>query len=395
MKDPLVHLLRNCVDHGVETPDVRVGAGKPARATLTLAVAQVDGSNVEIILSDDGTGLDLEKIKASALKHGLLSEEAARQLDGAAARDLIFHAEVSTAPLVTRVSGRGLGMAIVRERAEKLGGTVSVGSQPGAGTRFRIVLPSMLATFRGVLIEAAGRRFVVPTSRVDRVLRVRADEVKTVEGRETIALGGRAASMVRLAEVLGLPPVAGGEQSATRTVVVLGLAEQRIGFVVDEVLDEQEVLVKPLRRPISRVRHIAGATVLGSGRVAPVLSATELLKSARQFGRPGSSAAPGAVTPVAPGAKLVLVVDDSATSRMLIKGMLESAGYKVTTAVDGLDAFARLREQKFDLLVSDVEMPRLNGFDLTARIRADKKLAELPVVLVTARETREDREHCI
>ncbi|MCX7365753.1 MAG: ATP-binding protein, partial [Alphaproteobacteria bacterium] len=175
MKDPLIHLLRNCVDHGVEGPDVRVRAGKPRRATIVLEVMQVEGSKVQISVTDDGAGIDVGKVKKSAIKHGFLSESDATSRDDAAARDLIFHADVSTSPMITRLSGRGLGMAIVREQAEKLGGTVTVTSRAGEGSRFCIVLPLMLATFRGVLIEVAGGLFVVPTAHVERVVRVKVD----------------------------------------------------------------------------------------------------------------------------------------------------------------------------------------------------------------------------
>ncbi|MDB6166327.1 MAG: CheA signal transduction histidine kinase [Lacunisphaera sp.] len=390
MKDPLLHLLRNAVDHGIETPEQRRRLAKPPRAVITLAASPMNGSKVELVVSDDGSGIDTEKVRESAVKHGHLSADDGRQMDDTAAQALIFESEVSTSPLVTRLSGRGLGLAIVREKAEKLGGAVSVESQPGRGTRFRILLPSMLATFRGVLIEAAGRLLVVPTIHVERVARIKADEVRTVEGRETIASGGRAVALVRLADVLELPPVETSDPlSDSKPVLILGLGDQQIAFMVDAVLDEQEVLVKPLRRPLSRVRNIAGATVLGSGQVAPILNVADLLKSALKAGRAAPAAA-SAAKPVQ--ARTVLVAEDSITSRMLLKSILESAGYKVRTAVDGMEAFMLLRAEKFDLVVSDVEMPRLNGFDLTARIRADRKLAELPVVLVTALDSREDRE---
>lgn len=393
IKDPLVHLLRNSVDHGIETPQSRMRLGKPSRAAITLTVSQVSDSKVEISLSDDGAGVDTAKVKESAVKQGVVSVDEARQLDDAQAQALIFHAEVSTSAMITRLSGRGLGLAIVREKAQKLGGTVTVESQPLRGTCFRIMLPSMLATFRGVLIEVQEQLFVVPTSHVERVARVKADNILAVEGRETIALDGRAIALVRLAEVLELPSMPhSGELPISTPVVVLGAADQRIAFAVDAVLDEQEVLVKRLGKPLLRVRNIAGATVLGSGQVAPILNVTDLLKSARRAGKVAQRVAAGA-KPVE--ARMVLVAEDSITSRMLIKSILESAGYDVRTAVDGMDAFTLLRAEKFDLLVSDVEMPRLNGFDLTARIRADKRLAELPVVLVTALETREDRERGI
>ncbi len=392
MKDPLLHLLRNSVDHGIETPEQRLRAGKPARATITLEALPVNGSKVELVVSDDGAGIDLAKVRESAVKLGRISADEARRLDDAAVRDLIFQDELSTRTQVTRLSGRGLGLAIVREKAEKLGGTVSVESQPGQGTRFRILLPSLLATFRGVLVEAAGRRFVVPTFQVERVTRVKAEDVRTVEGKETIAWDGRTLALVRLADVLELPPSETGATSAARPVLVLGLGDQRIAFAIDAVLDEQEVLVKPLRKPLVRVRNIAGATVLASGEVTPVLNVADLLKSARKPGAAVSRVAPAASTTES---RRVLIAEDSITSRMLLKSVLESAGYKVSTAVDGMEAIMLLRTEKFDLVVSDVEMPRLNGFDLTARIRADRRLAELPVVLVTALETREDRERGI
>lgn len=393
MKDPFIHLLRNSVDHGIESAEARQRLGKPARATITLAVSQLNDSKVEFVVADDGAGIDVAQVKSSAVKRNLVSAEEAQRLDDAAARELIFQAEVSTSPLITRVSGRGLGLAIVREKAEKLGGSVSLESQPGRGTSFRIILPSMLATFRGLLIEAEGRLLVIPTSQVERVARVRPGQLGTVEGRETISLDGRTVARVRLADVLQLPPAPRpGETASSLIAVILGTGDQRIAFTVDAVLDEQEVLVKRLGKPLSRVRNIAGATVLGSGQVAPILNVSDLLKSARLTG--------GAAAPVpAPGkpadAGAVLIAEDSITSRTLLKGILEAAGYRVKTAVDGAEAFTLLRSEKFDVVISDVEMPRLNGFDLTARIRADRKLAELPVVLVTALESREDRERGI
>ena len=201
-------------------------------------------------------------------------------------------------------------------------------------------------------------------------------------------------ALVDLAEVLQLPsaPQKPGAPAAI-PILVLGAGEQRVAFAVDAVLDEREVLVKRLAKPLSRVRNIAGATVLGSGEVAPILNVADLLKSARIAGV-GVRAAPAA-TPSAAPAKRILVVEDSITSRMLLKGILESAGYEVKTAVDGIDGFTALRAERFDLVVSDVEMPRMDGFDLTARIRADRALAEVPVVLVTALESREDRERGI
>lgn len=395
LKDPLVHLLRNAVDHGVESPELRRSAGKPRRATVTITVASMDGRNVEITVSDDGAGIDVAKVKQAAVRHGVLSTDAARAMSDAEAGALALHPEVSTSPMITRISGRGLGLAIVRERAERLGGTVAVESRLGKGTSFRIVVPSTLATVRGILVEAGDRRFVVPITSVECVAAVKDDDARTVEGRDTIALNGRAVPRMRLADVLELPVVGrNGAHSAASPVVVVFAGDQRVAFAVDAVVGEQEVLVRRLDRPLLRVRNVSGVTVLASGEVVPILNAGDLLKSARR--NAGAHARASEVVPRSKVAtKLILVAEDSITSRMMIKSILESAGYRVQTAVDGMDAFTQLRAGKFDLVVSDVEMPRVNGFDLALRIRADRKLTDMPIILVTALETREDRERGI
>jgi two-component system, chemotaxis family, sensor kinase CheA len=394
LKDPLVHLLRNSIDHGIETPENRRRAGKPRRAAITLTVLPVNSTQVEISVSDDGAGVDVEKVKAVAGRRGLVARNTSDPLHESAALALVFETDISTSPMITQVSGRGLGLAIVREKVEKLGGRVAIESHRGSGTTIRMRLPLTLATFRGVLIESAQRLFILPTAQVDRVARFKPQDVQTVEGRRTLVLNGRAVALVDLAEVLQLPSTPRRPHSADASpVLVLGAGEQRVAFAVDAVLDEREVLVKRLTKPLSRVRNIDGATILGSGEVAPILNVPDLLKSARTAG--AIPRTPAAAVPSATPAKRILVVEDSITSRMLLKGILESAGYEVKTAVDGVDAFTALRTERFDLVVSDVEMPRMNGFDLTARIRADRTLAEVPVVLVTALESREDREHGI
>jgi two-component system chemotaxis sensor kinase CheA len=415
MKDPLIHLVRNGIDHGIEDPKERARKQKPSRGTVTVAISQKNGSKVEVLISDDGGGIDVAKVRSTALKLGLVPQEEAEQLNAPEALSLIFRSGVSTSPVITDISGRGLGLAIVREKVEKLGGAVSVETHPEAGTTFRLVLPLTLARFRGVIVRVDEQYFVLPTTYVERVARVNKEDIKTVENRETIQLHGHAVSLVRLGDVLELPrPLQGNPQSPIPNpnlwnlefgiwnfpstgvpVVVLGSAEQRIAFLVDEILNEQEVLVKRLGPPLARVRNIAGATVLGTGQVVPILNVSDLMTSAVR----SSSAV--VKPPAAPGQekeaerKSVLVVEDSITARTLLKNVLEAAGYEVKTAVDGIDAFTQLRTHEFDLVVSDVDMPRMNGFDLTAKIRGTQKLAELPVVLVTALDSREDRERGI
>ena len=390
MKDPLVHLVRNCVDHGIETPKRREERGKPPRATIRIAILPKSSDKVEIVVSDDGTGIDIQKVQAASLKLGLVSQENAQIMDEQQTAALIFKSGVSTSSMITEISGRGLGLAIVREKAEKVGGAVSVESKPGCGTEFRLILPLTLARFRGILVRVGESLFVLPTRLVQRVLRVSREEIKSAENRETIQINGRAASAVRLSDVLEITRTnTEADPKRKIPVLVLAWAGEQIGFLVDEILDEQEVLVKNLGKQLPRVRNIAGATVLGTGKVLPVLNVADLMQSAIKMA-PLSTARETQETP-----KSILVAEDSITARTLLKNILEFAGYKVKTAVDGAEALTVLAAEGFDLVVSDVEMPRMSGFDLTARIRADKRLAQLPVVLVTALDSREDRERGI
>ncbi len=401
MKDPLMHLLRNCIDHGIEQPGMRQNAGKLPHGTITVTIAQKDGGKMEVVVADDGAGIDAGRVKAAASKLGLISVEEAEKLSEQALQALIFQTGISTSPIITDISGRGLGLAIVKEKIERLGGRVALESRHGGGTVFRITLPLLLATFRGVLVRAGEHHFVIPALSIERVMRVPQHDIQTVENRATISFDGQAVALVTLSDVLELPSLdhsrthITGKMPEQAVVVISGPDHKYVAFRVDEIMGEQEVLVKTLGPQLARVRNVAGASVLGTGQVVAVLNVPDLLKSAVK-----RSVAPPA--PIATGEsaeadrqRSIMVVEDSITSRALLKNILESAGYRVTTAVDGVDAYTILKTGTFDLLVSDVEMPRMDGFDLTAKVRADKQLGELPVVLVTALGSPEHRERGI
>lgn len=392
-KDPLMHLVRNCIDHGIEKPEQRTDQYKPRHGTISITFKPRDGNRVEVVIADDGAGIDIDKVKSSVEQLGILSTEQLSKLEQRQVLELIYQSGVSTSPMITEISGRGLGLAIVLDKVEKLGGRIALDTRPGNGSTFRILLPLMFATYRGIVVRVGEQLFVLPAASAEQTMRVNSSEVLTVENRETIHLQGTTLSLVRLGDVLALPR----RDNATGNhlhVIVLSASRKRIAFVVDEVLYEQEVLVKSLGKQLARVRNIAGATILGSGKAVPVLNVPDLVKSALS----ASPINPISLTPQQEQCglkKSVLVVEDSITARNLLKSILESAGYQVVTAMDGIDGLTQLRSGKFDIVVSDVEMPRMNGFELTAKIRGDKKFAELPVVLVTALASREDREHGI
>ena len=393
MKDPLIHLVRNAIDHGIEPPEARAQAGKSPRGKVGVTIAALEKGRIEMRVEDDGGGIDQGRLKAAAVRARVLTPEVAETLTDDAALDLIFRSGVSTNPVITDVSGHGLGLAIVKERIERLKGEIHVETRSGVGTTVRMILPATIATFHGLLVHAGGERFLLPADAVERAIRIRQSEVESVEGREAIRWEGRPLSIARLSGLLGLPekeekPEAGSQQFC----VIVRSGEERLGLLVEEVVGDQEVLVREFRPPLVRVRHVAAAGLMGIGQIIMILRPADLLKSAQ-------------LTPRAPVARpapedrdhqpRILVVDDSITTRTMEKNLLEAAGFLVRVAVDGVEAWTALKSEQFNLVLSDVDMPRMDGFELTARIRADRKLSELPVVLVTAMESRENKERGI
>nr|WP_320049606.1 hybrid sensor histidine kinase/response regulator [uncultured Desulfuromonas sp.] len=386
LSSPLNHLIRNAIDHGIELPQVRLAAGKNAKARLQISLSRTQGGRVELRICDDGGGIDLARVRARAVERQILTEQAAAELSDEEAAWLIFNSGLSTSTMITEISGRGLGMAIVKEKVEDLGGHLHVETRSGQGTCFKLHIPVSLSVFKGILIRARGVELIAPTTAVERVLKVPRDAIRSVENREVICVDDVNLSLVNLGALLSIT-----DRPITQTdhihVVVIHDSEQRIGFVVDDVDGEYELLVKGLGDQLRHVRYFSGASVLGDGRVVPVLDVRDLLSAPMDSAGRIRSEESERQQP-----RRILAVDDSITSRMLIKNILEAAGYLVTTAINGEDAFSKLNEATFDLVVSDVEMPQLDGFGLTARIRATESVQEIPVILVTSLESAEDKE---
>ncbi len=393
MKDPLIHLVRNAIDHGIEPPEVRVQAGKAALGQVAVSVTPLEGGRIEICVQDDGRGIDPARVRAAAVRARLLSAEDAEAKTDDDALDLIFRSGLSTSPMITDLSGHGLGLAIVKEGVERLGGRIQVETQAGVGTTMRMVLPSSITTFRGLLVQAGGQPFLLPTEAVERAIRIAPEDVASVEGRQAIRLDGYPLYLARLSELIGVAErTEQSESGRKQPCVIVGSGEEQVGLIVEAILGEQEVLVKQFGPPLVRVKHVAAAGLLGTGRVVLILRPADLVTSARQSPR---ASAPPAAAEELHRQPMILVVDDSITTRTMEKNILEASGYQVRVAVDGLDAWTALKSEAIDLVVSDVDMPRMDGFELTARIRADRELADLPVLLVTALESREDKERGI
>nr|WP_319537526.1 response regulator [uncultured Methanospirillum sp.] len=390
LKDPILHIIRNSIDHGIESPDVRRKKGKPDRGEIRITVSHLRGHQAEIRISDDGGGLEQKTILSTAISRGIITTEEADDLLPDQINRLIFRSGLSTSTTVSTVSGRGLGLAIVLEKTEQIGGNVRVESGPG-GTSFVLTLPLSLATFRGIGVTTSCHQYFLPLRSIERAMRIVPDDLKTIENRTVVEIGDEPLAVISLAQILGLPD-SGISSDKPLHLMVTSASGVRFGLLVDEVTGAQEIVVKNLGPQLKRVRHISGASITGDGVVIPVINCEDL--AATIMGMPHLPQPP-LIQDEQPGQRSILVTEDSITSRMLLKNILEGAGYLVETAVDGVDALIKLKQKPVDIVVSDVDMPRMNGFVLTEKIRADPAFAEIPVILVTSLDSREDREHGI
>lgn len=399
IKEALIHIVRNAIDHGIEIPQERRESGKLIRAKLTISVTEGERGQALITISDDGRGIDVEKIKEKALAQGLITPEVSASLDERTALCLILRSGLSTKEEISQISGRGLGLAIAEEKARKLGGVLEIESTVTKGTTFRFIVPLTIAALRSVFVRMSHQTYVVPLHRVIAVQSISIEEVKRLGSTDILLFEGKPTPLVILSSLIGIPDRETSSTSQTIPVLILSKDGKTLALAVDEILREQEVVMKYLPKPLYRVKFIDGVTIVGAGTILPVLHIGDVFESLghtpqRSFNeRPTSedlsSKETIAVTPQKK--QSVLVAEDSITARVMLKNILEAAGFQVVTAVDGLDALATLKSGVFDMVISDVDMPRMSGFDLTTAIRNDRKYEQLPIVLVSGREAVEDQ----
>jgi two-component system, chemotaxis family, sensor kinase CheA len=391
--DPLLHLVRNAIDHGIEPPEGRLAAGKPAHGTVRVHATQL-GSEVVVTVADDGRGIDLERVRERAGAGG----DSLEGVGDAEALYAIFRSGLSTSATVSEVSGRGVGLDVVRTSLAAVRGRVEVHSEPGAGSEFRLSVPITLAVLPCLLVETAGRRFAIPMHSV-----VSAEAAgwaeDQVEGQVVIRVRDQILPVSDLATTLdGAAPAEA--PAGDRPAVVVASMTRRHAFQVDALVGQRSLVVKDLGRLLPRLDLLAGAALEPDGSILLVLDVSGLVDRARWLRsvarsaaepRAGAGAAAPAALPAPAGPPSVLVVDDTTVVRELERSILEEAGYRVRTARDGREALAALASEPPDLVVTDVDMPDLDGLELTRAIRADRALAGLPVVVVTSKAAEADR----
>lgn len=386
MKDPIMHLVRNAIGHGIEKPEARLEAGKPNKGIIRLNAFQNTGFIV-IEVFDDGKGLDLNAIKEAVLKNKFCTQEELLTMTPAQIEALIFKSGFSTSTFVSDISGRGVGLDVVRANVERLKGMVTIESSVGKGCKFIIRLPLVLSTMRVIIVSAAQRKYAIPMEFIEVTRKVQTQDIFTVAGKKTISFDDQPLSVAYLSEILELPVTSSAVLETF--CMVFSVEKERFGILVDSLLDEQEVVLKPQNAIFKRVRNFSGAAILATGEICAVLNPRDMLRTIRKLH-----------VQVMPKEKLeekvikkhILLVEDSITTRTQEKRILENSGYAVTVAFDGIDALDKLNKAFFDAVVADIQMPNMDGLTLTGRIRQDEKYKDLPIILVTSLASDEDKK---
>jgi len=391
MTGPIEHLLRNAITHGLEEGAQRQAAGKPEIGEISLNLSQ-EGNEIVIDMADDGAGLNLERIRGKAVEQGLLAPD--QYPDEAVLTDFIFHPGFSTAKELTEVAGRGVGMDVVKSETAQLGGRIEVSSTPGKGARFRIYLPLTLAVTQALLVRVGGRKYAIPSVMVEQVMELKEAAVEKIQAEGAAEWLGNRYPHSFLPRLLG-DIHATPEQQRRYSLLLLRAGTQRVSVQVDELRGNQELVVKNIGPQLARVIGIAGATVLGDGEVVLILNPIALAsREIKAFDQEGAMpAVREEATLAVPRLPTVMVVDDSLTVRKIAGRLLSREGYHVLTAKDGVDALEQLLDVVPDVMLVDIEMPRMDGFDLARNVRADARLKNVPIIMITSRTADKHRNY--
>jgi two-component system sensor histidine kinase and response regulator WspE len=386
---PLTHLLRNALDHAIEPPDERQSAGKPRTATVILSARHQSGMLV-VEVRDDGRGIDPEAVRRKVIERKLVDESTGARLNREELMEMLFLPGFSTKQNVTEISGRGVGLNVVQSMAQEVGGTISLESEPGRGAKFTLRLPVTRSVVRAAIVRIAGEFYAVPLAKLDRIVVIDRAHAPPVQGRSQFDLDGSSIGLVHAAELFGIESKPSSKD--TLAVVVIGSGHDRCGLVVDEVCEEEDLVVRPLDARLGQVPHIQAAAIRSDGSPMLVVDVDDLRRSVRQALEGGQPLGIARALQAEDNVRArILVVDDSITVREMERQLLSRHGYDVDVAVDGKDGLNKLRTGRYDLLVTDIDMPRMTGVELTRAVRQDLRLAHLPIVIVSYKDRPEDR----
>lgn len=390
LEAPLTHILRNSVDHGLEMPEERLTAGKAPEGTVRLEALH-RGGMLSITISDDGKGIDLERLRQKVISKSLATPEVAAQLNDNELIEFLFLPGFSTAKQVTEISGRGVGLDIARSMAQEVGGTVRANSQLGKGTSFHFQLPLTLSVVRTLLVEISGEPYAFPLARIEQIVMVNKDDIYSMENRQYFTMDNRNIGLVPAYQVLELkksPP-----NLETFPVVVISEQSDYYGLVVDRFLGEHDLVVRPLDPRLGKVQDLSAAALMGDGTPILIVDVSDLVHSVDNLLNQGNlrRLSNETQTAVQDRRKKVLVVDDSITVREMERKLLQNKGYLVDVAVNGLEGWYTVSSNDYDLVVSDVDMPRMNGFELVSKIKNHPKLRSIPVIIVSYKDREEDK----
>ena len=386
LSDPLIHLVRNAIDHGLESPAERKQAGKPATGTLAISAEQ-HGDRIQIAVRDDGRGIDPVVLGQAAVRKGIVGAADLGLWNHDRLLNLIFEPGFSTRTETTDVSGRGVGMDVVRVIANRLGGSVSVTSEPGRGTKVLLDLPLSLALTRAVLVSVNGELLAIPTSPIRRIIGVPRQVAAERPFASVIEVDGETIPLAPLAGVLALPGAGATDQSA----LIIEARGSRVAISVDSVLEEQELVFQQLRGPLQDQATLSGAAILGNGEIVPILDVQAIVERAIRNPDP-VRAVSSSFEPVVTTSGRILVVEDSLVAGELLTGILCGAGYEAAVTHHGIEALEVLRRDDWDLVISDVDMPEMDGFEFTEQVRGDPRLRDMPVIIVTSRDSEQYRQ---
>jgi two-component system chemotaxis sensor kinase CheA len=395
LRGALIHLIRNACDHGIEPPEVRRGEGKPEMGVIDL-YAYPRGNGVVIEIRDDGKGMDPQKIRETAVKRGFLDEKTAMEMSDEEMIYQTLRPGFSTSEIITDLSGRGVGLDVVKSNLEDLRGDMWIDTATGKGTTVGLEVPLTLAIINCLLVIVADEVYAIPLHFVEETIRMQVKDLKSERNREVVSHRGQVLMVVRLTELLGATP--GSQLRPLQTeedyfyLVILRFRQQKLAMAVDSILRDQEVIVKSLGNYLKSVQYISGATILQEGEPALILNVFDVFQAAEiETGKGIRHEVEAAERPP----KQILVVDDSITSRIVEKNILERAGYEVDAAVDGKEALEMIKHKDYQLFVVDIEMPGIDGFELTRRFRQIEATQETPVVIVTSRSSDQDKRRGI